>query len=297
MRTPLRQSEWLSSQSGGDVAIKLESLQPTFSFKLRGALNAVLQLAQRNELPGELVTASAGNHGRALAVAASTLGIPLTVYVPEDAPQVKLIAIRRAGARLVTCRDYDEAERLAQDHAAAGSSSYVSPYSHVDVIAGAGTIGLEILEELPGVESIVVPVGGGGLASGVALATSGRAETYGVEVEASCPFTRGFAAGHIVPIDVGATIADGLAGNLAPDTMTFDLVRRHVTGVVTVREAEVVEAIKGLVAEERLIAEGAAATAIAGVLSGRLPIEGRRCAVVLTGANIDRAKLSQIIGA
>jgi threonine dehydratase len=164
----------LSSRTGSDVFIKLETLQPTFSFKLRGALNAVVQLTEVDGLPRELVTASAGNHGRALAIAAATIQIPLTVYVPADAPEVKLTAMRRAGARVITCGDYDEAERRAKDHAAATSSSYISPYSHADVIAGAGTIGLEILEDAPGIEAIVVPLGGGGLMSGVALAAAGR---------------------------------------------------------------------------------------------------------------------------
>lgn len=242
------------------------------------------------------MTASAGNHGRALAIAARTIQIPLTVYVSADAPEVKLTAMRSAGARVITCGDYDEAERRATDHAAtAASSSYISPYSHVDVIAGAGTIGLEILEDAPGIEALVVPLGGGGLMSGVALAAAGQADTYGVEVEASCPFTRGFAAGHIVEIDVGPTVADGLAGNLASDTMTFDLVRRHGAGVATVAESEVVDAIRGLFFDERLLAEGAAATGVAGVVSGRLPIAGRRCAVVLTGANIDPVKLASML--
>ena len=196
--------------------------------------------------------------------------------MPEDAPQVKLIAIRRAGARLVTCRDYDEAERLAQDHAAAGLVSYVSPYSHAGRHCGRRDHRPRDPRGAPRRgDRLSCPSAAAGWRAVSRWRRRDVPKTYGVEVEASCPFTRGFAAGHIVPIDVGATLADGLAGNLAPDTMTFDLVRRHVAGMVTVREAEVVEAIKGLVAEERLIAEGAAATAIAGVLSGRLPIEGR----------------------
>jgi threonine dehydratase len=295
LRTPLRHSEWLSAATGGHVSIKLEGLQSTFSYKLRGAMNAVLRLVEGGNVPSALVTASAGNHGRGLARAAAVAGIPLTVYVPERAPRIKLDAISRAGAVLIACADYDAAERLAKEHGASGRATYLSPYSHEHVIAGAGTVALEILEQDPDVEVIVTPVGGGGLISGVALAAAGRASTCGVEAAASCPFTQGLAAGHIVEIDVQPTLADGLAGNLDPDTMTFELVRRHVAAIVTVTEPEIEAAIRGLVSEERLIAEGAAAAAFAGVLSGGLPLSNRRVAVVLSGANIDPAKLRDLI--
>jgi len=285
----------LSSASGGGVSLKLETLQRTFSYKVRGALNTVLRLAETGDLPAELVTASAGNHGRALAEAATLADLPLTVYVPEEAPRIKLDAIRRTSARLIPCRDYDEAERRAKEHGASGRALYVSPYSHPDVIAGAGTIGLEILEDEPGTEMIVAAVGGGGLISGLSIATAGRAQTFGVEAAASCPFTRGLAAGHVVEIDVGPTLADGLAGNLDPETITFELVRNHVAGIVTVTEPEIRDAIAGMMSEERLIVEGAAGTAVAGVLAGQVDLKGRRAAIVLSGANIDADTLRQII--
>jgi threonine dehydratase len=278
-----------------EVLLKLETLQPTFSFKIRGALNALLRLAESSDVPAALVTASAGNHGRALAHAASALAVPLTVYVPEHAPEIKLQAIRAAGAQLIPCRDYDEAERSAKEHGASGRAAFISPYSHPDVIAGAGTVALEILDDDPHVDTIVVPVGGGGLISGVAIAADQRAETFGVEAEASCPFTRGLSAGRIVQIEVQPTLADGLAGNLDPDTITFELVRRHVGRIVTVTEEQIRKAIAGLFAEERAIAEGAAASAVAGVIGAGLELRGRRTAVVLSGANIDPAVLRQII--
>ena len=194
--TPLRRSAWLSDLAGGEVLLKLETLQPTFSYKIRGALNAVIKLAEAS--PGSrprLVTASAGNHGRALAHAAQEAGMPLVVYAPAAAPRVKLDAIRRLGAELRLCDDYDEAERAAKRHGASGDALFISPYSHPDIIAGAGTVGLEILEARPDVDVIVVSIGGGGLISGIATAASARAEVVGVEVEASCPFTRSLAAG------------------------------------------------------------------------------------------------------
>ena len=255
----------------------------------------MLRLAESATEPHVLVTASAGNHGRALAQAARLVGYPVTVYVPAQAPRIKLEPIAQAGATLVPCRDYDEAERLAREHGASGRATYISPYGHPDVIAGAGTIAIEILEQDPDVDAIVVPVGGGGLIAGVAIAAVDRARVFGVEAEASCPFTRSVPAGRVVHIEVGDTLADGLAGNLDPDTITFELVRRHAAGIVTVTEPEIRDAIAGLWREEGLVAEGAAATAIAAVATRRLDLRGRRVAVVLTGANIDPEKFRSII--
>jgi threonine dehydratase len=215
--------------------------------------------------------------------------------VPQAAPRIKLDAMRAAGASLVPCRDYDEAEARAKEHGAQGTAVYVSPYSDPHVIAGAGTVAHEILEQDPGVEVIVCPVGGGGLISGTAIGAGPAVATWGVETESSSPFTQGFAAGHIVPIRVLPSLADGLVGNLDPETITFDLVRRHVAGIVTVSEEAIATAIAKLVSEERTIAEGAAATAVAGVLGGRLPIKDRQVAVILSGSNIDPHKLRELI--
>ena len=277
------------------MSLKLETVQETFAYKLRGAVNAMLRLIETGEPPVALVTASAGNHGRALATAAAKTGLPLTVYVPEQAPAVKLEAMRALGATLVPCRDYDEAEARAKEHGGRGPAKYVSPYSHPDVIAGDGTVTLEILEQDPTIDNIVVSVGGGGLLSGTAIAAGSRAQAWGVEAEASSPFTRSLAEGRIVRIAVQPSVADGLVGNLDPDTITFDLVRRYAAGVVNVPEREVEAAIRQLAAEERVIAEGAAAVAVAGVACGRLQLRGRRTAVVLSGANIDPGKLRSII--
>lgn len=279
--------------------LKIETLQPTFSYKIRGALNAVLSLVEAHGADTPvLVTASAGNHGRALAHAARAAGMALTVYVPESAPRTKIEAIRQTGAELRPCRDYDEAEARAKEHGATGRAMFISPYSHPDVIAGAGTVGLEILEADPGIDTIVVPIGGGGLISGIAIAAAeggGHTQVVGVEVEASCPFTRSLAAGHIVEIDVRPTLADGLAGNVDKDTVTFDIVRRLVSSVVLISEPELEAAIGGLAREERLIAEGAGATGVAGVLAQRVTPGRGRLAVVVSGANIDLEKLKTLI--
>jgi threonine dehydratase len=299
LRTPLRRSAWLSSSGGAGVFLKLETLQPTFSFKIRGALNAVLRLVEtagRDAPP--LVTASAGNHGRALAHAAREAALALTVYVPRTAPRVKLDAIRNEGASLQPCADYDEAERRAKQHGASGAALFISPYSHPDVIAGAGTIAAEVLDERPDIDTFVVPIGGGGLISGIAMAAKSvrpDATVIGVETAASNPFTQSVAAGRIVEISVGDTIADGLAGNMDPDTITFDIVRKYVDRIVVVEEDALRSAVRGIVREERLVAEGAAAAGPAAIASGRAAVRGRNAAVILSGANIDPEKLKALL--
>jgi threonine dehydratase len=281
------------------VRLKLETLQPTSSYKVRGAFNTVLRMVEEHGgTPPLLVTASAGNHGRALAWAVRVGGMKLTVYVPQHAPRTKLEAIAASGAVLVPCGDYDEAERRAKEHAAREGALFISPYDHPDVIAGAGTIGLEILDDWPDVDVIVVPIGGGGLISGIALAARGvskNTQVAGVEVEASCPFTRGLEADRIVEIDVQPTLADGLAGNLDPDTITFDIVRREVSQIAVVSEAQLREAIAGIVTNERLVTEGAGAVGVAAVMAGKLDVRGKRVAIVLSGANIDQDTLSTIV--
>ena len=296
LRTPLRFSPALSKASGGDVFLKIETLQPTFSYKIRGATNAVLTLIERygGDAPA-IVTASAGNHGRAMAHAASAAGLKLTVYIAENAPRTKIDAIRALGAELCFCANYDEAERRAKSHGADGRAVYISPYAHPDVIAGAGTVALEILEDDPGVDAIVASIGGGGLISGIALVSAGRARVIGAEIEASTPFTHSLAAGRVVEIDVRPTIADGLTGNLDPDSPTFELVRDHVSQVVVVSEEQALDGIRGALKDEKLVLEGAAGVAYGAVQAGRIDLRGRRAAVVLSGANIDLEKLRQLL--
>lgn len=299
-RTPVRRSEWLSAASGADVHLKLEVVQPTSSYKIRGAFNAALLVRERagaGRAP-RLVTASAGNHGRALAFAARALDLPLTVFIAANAPRAKVDAIRAAGAELRECRDYDEAERQAKAHAAGGLGLFISPYSHPDVIAGAGTIGLELLEDLPSIDTVIVPIGGGGLISGIAIAMkalSPSTRVVGVEVAASCPFTKSLAAGRLVEIEVEASLADGLTGNLDPDTVTLDIVRRLVDEILVVDEVGLRQALAGAVTSEHLIIEGAAAAGPAAVLSGQTVLKGA-VAVILTGANIDSDRLAALLG-
>ena len=300
-RTPLVPSAWLSAFAGADVRLKLESLQLTNSFKLRGAVNATAAFLERHrggsEPVGPIVTASAGNHGRAMACAAERLGLDLVVFTPQSAPRAKLDSIARHGADLRPAPTYEDSERMAKAFAAETGATFISPYSHPDVIAGAGTVAVEILEDWPDVDTILASLGGGGLVSGIAIAAralAGRVEVVGVETEASPAFHEALEAGHIVEVEVRATLADGLAGNMDPETMTFDLVRRYVDRTVLAPESAIADAIRGLFEEERVIAEGAGAAAVAALLA-RLPVAGRRVAVVVSGANIDAELLSKVL--
>ena len=298
-RTPLIRSAWLSGLAGACVSLKPESIQRSNSFKSRGAFNAVIaRLEREGAAPAQLVTASAGNHGRALAAAAKTFNLPLVVFTPRDAPGAKLDAIRRDGADLrPDGRDYDEAERMAKAFAKRTGAEFISPYSDPDVIAGAATVALEMFEDEPDLDVLVVPIGGGGLISGVATvakAINPRCEVIGVEVGASNAFQQSVRAGQLVEIVPGETLADGLGGNPDPETITFAIIQQLVDRIVTVSEQDLAAAIVGLVEAEHLIAEGAGAAATAALVGARIEVRDRRVGVILSGANIDRARLASL---
>ncbi len=298
-RTPLIESAWLSDVAHADVRLKLESLQVTNSFKARGAVNLALALRERLQSGAEtptIVTASAGNAGRAFAYAGERLGLRTVVFTPRDAPRTKLDAIRRHGAELHDeAETYEDAERLAKRYAADHDLAYTSPYSHPDLIAGFGTLALEVFEDFPEVDVFVVPVGGGGLISGVGIAAHGKVRVVGVEAEASHPFATSIREGRITEVAVGPTVADGLAGNMDPETITFDLVRRYVDELVQASEDDLLAGIRGLVAREHLIAEGAGVAGVAAALGRRANLEGRHVAIVVSGANIDVDRLRAIL--
>lgn len=301
-RTPLVASPWLSDLARAEVRLKLESLQISHSFKVRGALNAIGRLVEKagdGPLP-PVVTASAGNHGRAIAWAAARSGLTATVFTPRGAPRTKLDAITRHGARLeAVADDYEHSERLALAFAETTGAVFVSPYNNDDVIAGGGTTGLEIVEDWPDVDAVLVPVGGGGLISGIAIAVRAlrpEASVIGVEAEASCAYAAARAAGRLVTIEVKPTIADGLGGNVEPDSRTWPYVRDLVERVVTVSERDLGDGIRGLVAEEHLVAEGAGIAAVAALVGRRVALQGRRVALVVSGSNIDLGRLVELLG-
>ncbi len=300
-KTPLVRSAWLSERTGSEVYLKLESLQLTGSFKARGAFNATLARLDREKRSDlRLVTASAGNHGRALACAGEALGLPVTVFTAKTAARTKLAAIRRHGADLrAVAENYDETEDLATNFAASTGAAFISPYNDPDVIAGAGTIAMELVEDLPSVDEVIVPVGGGGLISGIAVtldAVAPSVHVVGVEAQASPVFTTSLSAGRLVRIDVGETIADGLAGNADPGTITFDLIHRFVDRIVLADEPQLRAAIQGLIADEQLIVEGAGAAAVGALVAGQAGRTGRTVVAVVSGSNIDVERLMAVMG-
>jgi threonine dehydratase len=299
-RTPLAQSPWLSDLAAADVALKLESSQVSNAFKARGAFNAVIALLERGQAaPTEIVTASAGNHGRGLAAAAETFHLPLIVFTPADAPKTKLAAIERHGAVLrAEAPDYDAAERMAKAFAAQSGAEFISAYSDPDVIAGAATVALEIFEDKPATDMLIVPIGGGGLISGMALvakAINPACQVIGIELDVSCAFQTSVRAGKLVEIVAGPSLADGLGGNPDPETITFAYIQRLVDRIDTVSEADLAAAIAGLVAHEHVVAEGAGAAATAALVGRRTDARGRRVAAVVSGSNIDASRLAAVL--
>ncbi len=299
-RTPMVPSPALSLATGGSVWLKLETVQATGSFKIRGAANALVRLRERG-FQGLVVTASAGNHGLALSTAASRLGFRVRVHLPKTAPAAKKQALAGLGAEAVEAESYDEAEARAHEDAARSGCYYLSAYNDADVIAGAGTAALEMFAEHPEIDVLVAPVGGGGLLAGSALvgrARIGRRRDlaiFGTEAAASPVYTSALAAGRPVTVEVRDTLADGLAGNMDADNVAFPIVRDLVDRVVAVDEASIARAMRALVLDDRLVAEGAAATAIAAL--GQLDLAGRRIGIILSGRNVDGHRIEEILRA
>lgn len=298
--TPLVRSDWLSDVAHADVWLKLETVQTTGSFKLRGAANAIAVVAAERPRVRRIMTASAGNHGRGVAFAARRAGFAARIYMPVSAPAVKRNAIVRLGAEVVETASYDEAEARAHAEAAREDTAFVSAYSHSDIIAGAGTVALEMFEDVPELDTVVAPIGGGGLLSGTAIVARSRGRdtlVVGAEVEASPVFTTSLAAGRVTTVNVRPTLADGLAGNMEPESQTFDIVRRLVDRVALVSESSLEEAMRGLIQREQLVAEGAGAAGVAAILQGEVDVSGRRVGIVLSGRNVDADVIARVLSA
>lgn len=295
--TPLIRSYALSEASGADVYLKLENVQLTGSFKLRGAINALSVLARSS--PGRnVLTVSAGNHGRAVALAAEIFDLAATIIVPRSAPRTKIEAIARHRVRLIIRgENYDDAERHARELAATSDTVFISPYNDRDVICGQGTVAIEMLEAVPSLDVILVPVGGGGLLAGVALAAKSlnpKIAVYGVQSENSPAMYESLRAGCIVRIVEKETLADGLAGNIEPGSITFPLVERYADGVILVSEQAIAGAIRFLLERDHLVVEGAGAVAVAALLSRAFERPGARIGVILSGSNIDLDQLLRV---
>ncbi len=296
--SPCPDSIPLSEITGSEVYCKLDFLQRTGSFKERGACNALMLLPPAARQRG-VIAASAGNHALGLAYHAQRLGIPVTVVMPEFAPLIKRTTCRQLGATVILHgQTFDEAKAVAQSMAANQGLTYVHGYDDPAVIAGQGTIAIEIIEQVPTLEAIVVPIGGGGLLAGIAVAVKHLrpdVAIYGVEPRRAASFTAALRAGQPVAVPLQPTLADGLAVAVV-GTNAFSIARPHVERVVVVDEDELAIAILRIVELEKTVVEGAGAAPLAALLSGRLPeLKGKRVVLPLAGGNIDPTILSRVI--
>lgn len=298
-RTPLLPSQALSAATGAPVHLKHEQLQVTGAFKLRGATNALLALSRAERAHG-IIGVSTGNHGRGLAYAARKLGLRAVICMSELVPQNKLAAIEALGAELRICgASQDEAEQEADRLIEAEGFTYIPPFDHREVIAGQGTIGLEIVEDLPDLDCVIVPLSGGGLLGGIALAVRAArpdARIIGVSMRRGAAMHASLDAGRPVPVKEEHTLADSLGGGVGLDNRhTFALIRDLVDEVVLVDEDGIADGIRHAYRAEGVVLEGAAAVGIAALLSERIRPTGP-AAVVLSGRNIDMTIHHEIVG-
>jgi len=296
-RTPLLPSKTFSAKTGSRVYLKLENLQDTGSFKRRGAYNKVRQLTPEEKARG-VVCASAGNHAQGVAFSAATAGVRSTVFMPLFAPPAKIQATRSYGAHVeLVGTIYDEAYAAARAHAEAHGKTFMHAFDDPQVIAGQGTIGIEIFEKLPDVDVVLCPVGGGGLIGGVAMALKHlRPEItlVGVEAEGAQSMKRSLAEGRVVPRSTMTTIADGIAVKV-PGAVTFPLIQQYVDQVVTVGDDDTAYALYLLLQRAKLMAEPAGVVTLAALLSGAASFPGKNVVALISGGNIDLGLLTQII--
>ena len=296
--TPLEYSHTFSAMTGADVHLKLELFQRTGSFKLRGATNRIATLSDAQREHG-VVTASAGNHAQGVALAATRIGVDSTIVMPEHAPISKVKATRSYGGTVVLHgEDYDEAAERAHEIERQQGRIYVHAFDDDYVMAGQGTIGLEIYDDLPEVETVVVPIGGGGLISGVATALKGQDESIrvvGVQAEGASSVAESLAKGERVERDGVETIADGIATRTVGER-TFEVIQKRVDEVVTVSDSEIAVALTTLLERSKTLAEGAGAVALAAVTEGKFDYADDETIVpALCGGNIDLNTLTNVI--
>jgi threonine dehydratase len=296
-QTPLERSKSFSAMTGAEVFLKLENLQSTGSFKVRGAYMRILHLSEEERARG-VICASAGNHAQGVAYAASQLGVKSKVFMPVFAPPLKVVATRAYGAEVVlTGRTFDDALKAAIDYAQEHQATFVHPFNHPHIIAGAGTLGLEIFESLREVNQVLVPIGGGGLIAGVAIALkhlNPAIQVIGVEASGAQGMKASLAAGEIRPLTSVQTIADGIAVK-APGNLTLEAARRFVDDVVVVEDREIARAAYLLLQRAKTLAEPAGVAAMAAVLFNKVDVEGKCVVPIISGGNINMSILEQIL--
>ena len=299
-QTPLLDSFYLSDLVGGEVFLKAENLQRTGAYKLRGAYNRMSKLTAAERKRG-VVAASAGNHAQGVALAASKLGIKATIFMPIGASLPKVQATKGYGAEVVlTGATFAECLKTAQEFSQKKNAVFIPPFDHIDVVIGQGTVGLEIMKELPDVDNIVVAIGGGGLAAGVAVAAklsakaNGRkVKVYGVQSEHAAPYVPSMKSGKLTEVVTTPTIADGIAVS-KPGRIPFELIKKHVDKVVTVSENEIAKAILVLLERAKQVVEPAGAVGVAALIAGKLKLKGKTV-VILSGGNMDPLLLQRVV--
>jgi threonine dehydratase len=297
-RTPLQPSPALTARAGGEVRLKLECLQETGAFKLRGATNKLLSLAAEERARG-VIAVSTGNHGRAVAFAARRLGVRAVICLSELVPAHKVEAIRALGAEVVIeGASQDEAELVAERLIAAEGLVYVHPFDDPAVLTGQGTIGLELIEDWPELDTCLVPLSGGGLIGGIALAlktVNPAIRMIGITMAEGAAMHASLRAGRPVQVREVASLADSLGGGIGMDNRwTLALCRDLVDETILLSEAEIAAGMRHLLMTERLVAEGGAAVGVAALLAGKVDLAGRRTAIVVSGQNVDMQRLLTI---
>ncbi|QUB96285.1 threonine ammonia-lyase [Leptotrichia sp. oral taxon 218] len=294
-KTKLIHSNIFSDESGNDVYIKPENLQRTGAFKIRGAYNKIAKLTEEEKKRG-VIAASAGNHAQGVALAAQKLGIKAVIVMPKHTPLIKVEATRRYGAEVIlTGEVYDEAYEYAKKLQEKEGYTFVHPFNDEDVIEGQGTIALEVLEELPDADIILVPIGGGGLISGIASAAKLKnplIKIIGVEPEGAASALEARKSHHVVELDEANTIADGTAVKKIGD-ITFDYIEKYVDDIVTVSDYELMAAFLVLVEKHKIVAENSGILAVAGLK--KLNVTGKKIVSIISGGNIDVLTISSMI--
>jgi threonine dehydratase len=291
-RTPVLTSDFLDEELGAKLYFKCENLQVSGAFKARGAFSAVLNLSPALAARG-VVTHSSGNHGAALALAARSRGIPAYVVAPRTTPASKQQNMLRYGAKLQLCEPTQAARQAAAEQVMARTgATLIHPFDNADVMAGQGTVALELLEQVPDLDVILCPIGGGGLISGTAIAAHGmnpRIRVLGAEPRGADDAARSQNAGMITPVAQPASLADGLLATIAPST--FEVIRSQVHAVGTASEEQLVAAMRRIWEELKIIIEASSAVPVAALLNGSFKVSGHRVGVVLTGGNVDLSRL------
>jgi len=296
-RTPIDESRTISERTGGKVFLKAENLQKTGAFKIRGAFNKIINLTEDERAKG-VIAASAGNHAQGVALAASSAGIDSTIVMPEGAPVAKVKATKGYGADVILSgQNYDESYKTALKLQRERDLVFVHAFDDPYIIAGQGTIALEILEELPETEFIIVPIGGGGLISGIAAAAKSlkpSIKIIGVQAEGSASTYEARKRDEIVELESVCTIADGIAVKRTGE-LTFSMIQKYVDDIITVNDEEIAHAILTLLERSKFVVEGAGAVGAAALIYNKIDIQGRNAVVVISGGNIDANVISRII--